>query len=145
MDKYTIGIVSGIIGWITTFLWNYPANKLGLSDLKYSDFVAVLIYGHFAKYTLEEIFALGTTIMWFAALGVLFSYITGNKHLTLKGLGFGVGVWFASYTITLLFKIPELTDISLGTAFSNLVGSLIYGLTLGIAVRWLRNKHKVNS
>lgn len=138
MDKYIMGIISGTTAWLPTFLWNIPTYKLGISNLRYLDFASVLIYGHFSEYKLEEFFALVVTILWFASLGVIFTYFIGHQFIILKAIGFGTGVWFVSYATTLLFKVPELNDITLGTAFCNLVGSIIFGFTLGLMVRWLK-------
>ncbi len=143
MDKYTTGIIAGIAGWIATFIWNIPIQEIGYSKLRYLDFASVMIYGHFPKNKPELALALITTIIWFVFLAYLFTYIIdiiGSDHLIGKGIGYGIVVWFTFYAITLLFDVPEFRDISVNTSFSNLVGSILYGLVVGYTVKKLRNK-----
>lgn len=41
MDKLQAGITAGIAGYIVTFIWNIPLHFIGISKLRYLDFVAV--------------------------------------------------------------------------------------------------------
>lgn len=77
-------------------------------------------------------------------LGVIFAYlisVLSDKYLLFKGLHFGIGVWFASYAVTLLFKVPELMDISLKSAVTNFLASFVYGLVIAVVLRWLRARN----
>jgi signal transduction histidine kinase len=116
---------------------------LGLANLRYLDFASIFIYGHLPQNKLEELFALFITIAWFGFLGIVFTYITRREHLILRGLVFGIGIWFSAYAVTLLFDVPELANIPLGTAFTNFIGSAIFGSVLGFMVRWFKNRYEV--
>ncbi len=137
MDKLQAGVTAGIAGYIITFMFNIPMHYLGISKLRYMDFVSVLTYGHFAKNALESSFALFITVVWFVFLALIFSRFAGQSHLIFKGVSFGAGVWVASYWITLLFHIPEVKDIDVGTSFSNLAGGFLYGLTMSYVLKRL--------
>lgn len=69
----------------------------------------------------------------------LFSYLKAisPKNIFLKGWFFGVGIWFFAYVVTTLFKIPGLVEISLKNAFTNLLISSVYGLSLAWAYAYI--------
>lgn len=137
MDKLQAGITAGIAGWIATFSWNIPLHYLGISKLRYMDFVAVLTYGHFPKNALESSFALAITVVWFVLLALVFSRFAGKSHLVFKGVAYGGAIWIGSYWITLLFHVPEIQDIDVVTSFCNFVGGLLYGLTMSYVLKRL--------
>ena len=68
------------------------------------------------------------------------SAIPPRPYLLVKAIHFGLGIWFFSYALTLLFKVPEFTRISLASALTNLLASAAYGLVLGLVLRYLLRK-----
>jgi len=49
-------------------------------------------------------------------------------------------IWFLTYAITALYKVPELQRIPLNNAISNFIGATGWGLALGFAFNWLDDK-----
>lgn len=138
-DRFTRGIIASLFGAI---IITAPNLVLGhyLGIMRYLDFASILIYGHKPQSGLEAVFGFVVAYLFLATLGGIFAYvITGitSMNLLLKGGLFGALIWFVSYTITLLFKVPELADIPLKSAFFNLVSGIVWGISMAYALLWL--------
>lgn len=75
--------------------------------------------------------------------GIIFSFLLryiSRKYLWVKGLYFGLAMWFFVYAITLLFKVPGLTENTVESAMNNAITSGVYGLTLAWAIKKLENR-----
>lgn len=141
-DKYANGFISGLAGGLTAAATNLLLIlffKFG--NVMFGDFAGVLVFGHLPKSFLENAMAYLAYFGFAGTLGVIFAYlipILSSKYFLFKGIHFGIGVWFFSYAITLLFKVPELMDISLKSAVTNFLASFVYGLVMAVVLRWLR-------
>lgn len=146
-DRFTRGFTAGLIAGLITSAWNIMSyNLIHISTLRYLDFVAILTYGRKTKAIWETLFSWGSTIFFFGLLGTIFIYLLSiitSDNIVLKSFLFSVTVWFSTYAITMLFKIPELTRVSFLTVFSNFIGAVIYGVALGYVVKTLDKYKKV--
>jgi len=136
-DRFTRGFIIGMIAGIPSEGWNLISRfALEISQITYADFAAVLIYGKKPATIVEFIFAETVTFFWLGLLGVLFLYIIpaidSKKNLMFKGWAYGVFVWFFAYAVTILFKVPELAQISLSSSASHSVGASFFGFALAI-------------
>lgn len=105
--------------------------------------MAIMTYGRKPEGALEIIFAQAAIFFFFGLLGAVFACLLpalSNRNLLLKAWVFGVFVWFASFSITQLSGIPELSLIPLATTAANFTGASIWGLALGLAFRWLEGR-----
>ena len=139
-DKYANGFVSGLCGGIAAAATNLLL-ILGFNygELMFGDFAGVLASDTFPE-ALGKRHRIHSLCRFCRNVGSIFSYLVpvlSSKYLLFKGLHFGIGVWFISYAITLLFKVPDLEDIPLKTAVTNLLASSLYGLIMTIMLRWL--------
>lgn len=131
-DRFTLGVISALIASIPALIYNLSTHHF-FNVLRFLDFGSYLIFGHLPKNFLEVVFALFGTIMFKVGLGIIFAFIIGNissKNIILKGWVFSVLIWFSTYSITFLFKVPGLLDIPLKTVASNLIASSIWGTAL---------------
>jgi len=141
-DRFTIGLITGLIGAIPITVFNLSMNYY-FQTLRYLDFAAIFIYGHTSKTVFETLFAFAIAYLFLAFLGAIFAYIiTGltSKNLLIKGWVYGVFIWFSTYALTLLFRVPQLLDISLTSAISNFIGASIWGLSMAYSLLWLNKK-----
>ncbi|ATW24420.1 hypothetical protein [Candidatus Formimonas warabiya] len=144
-DRLTRGFVAGLIGCIPLFIFNNAAYYLKISQLRYLDFAAVIIYGHRVTNTMEVLFAFFATLFFASALGVVFACLipaVTHRNILFKGFLFSGGVWFFCYALTVLFKIPEVSHVNVFTAFCNFIGAVIWGLSLAYALQWIDRKGK---
>lgn len=142
-DRFTRGIVAGLIGGIPTVAINQGSYYLKLSSLRYLDFVSLMIFSNLPKSRGEAWFAFFVMWAFFGVLGSVFALLVPvikSGNLILKGVIFGGSVWFLSYAVTVLFKVSELQNIPLNNAVSNFIGATIWGLALGFAFGWLNGK-----
>lgn len=131
------------MAWFPTFVVNFALKSLGVSRLMYKDFMGVVIYGRLPIGTGENLFAYFAIIGFLGFLGSVFAYVIlgiGIKNYLLKGMIFGLSLWFSFYSITMLYKVPQLRLIPLGTAIGNFIGASTYGLCMAFAFRWLDKK-----
>lgn len=138
-DWFGIGLVAGLIANIPTILLDYTLHFLNTDQLNFYNFGAVFIYGHTATNFGEALFAQFVQFGFAGMVGVIFAYLIenhlGKDRLILKSVCFGASVWFISYAISVLFKAPGLTSITLGTAMAHFINASLYGLTLGLILR----------
>lgn len=144
-DRFTRGFTAGVLAGIITSVWNLLSyHLLHMSNLRFLDFAAVFIFGNTAMTIWEMLLSLVGTIIFFGFLGSVFIYLITlitSENLIFKSFLFGIAVWFVSYAISILFKLPELEKVTFLTALSNFFGSSIYGICLGFSLKIL-DKYK---
>ncbi len=144
-DRFIIGFVSGVIAGILPNIFNWSAYHLHLSTLRWADFMGALVYGKKPVTIVETYFATVYVYFFLGLLGILFSYLIPkitSKNYLFKGVIFSLFIWFLAHTITVLFKVPELTNLPLKTALSNSVSAILWGLSLGYTLSWFDNRVK---
>ncbi len=141
MDRFTRGLLAGIIGGIAMNLWNlFERIVLQWEFIRFIDWAGIIVFGDLPRSHLQGIFSLAMHLIWTGLLGVIFAFliphITSRAYL-LKGLFYGIIVGFITFTIPTLFQMPFLAEHSFTTVFSNTVGGIIWGLTMAQTLRWL--------
>jgi len=143
-DRFTKGLIAGICGGFISLSWGLTSKFiLHFTTLLYADFAAALVYGRKAHDILEIAFSLLVVFMFFGAGGIAFAYLIrhiGSQNIILKGLFWGSAIWFASYVMSILYKVPELQHIPLKTSVSQLIGGFIWGSTMAWAYNYLDQK-----
>jgi hypothetical protein len=139
-DRFTRGFTAGVLGGLLSSAWNLSSFYLNFSNLRYLDFAAIMTYGRKTRTLWETIFSFFSTIFVYGLLGIIFIYLVTfitSENLLFKGFLFGVTSWFIFYSITLLFKIPELSRISFLTTLANFIGAVIYGIAMAFFLKVL--------
>jgi len=143
-EHYLPGLIAGTCGGVAATIVNLMLILLfKVGNLRFIDFAGVFIFAHPPASPGENLLAFLGYLGFSASLGVLFTYLVGfppKPYLLLKAIHFGLGVWFCSYALTLLFKVPELAKISLGSAITNFLAAAVYGLVVGLVLRFLAEK-----
>jgi len=144
-DRLTRGLIGGIIGGIAMNIVSLVSYYLGIAELRFIDWAAVVIYGTKPQNIIEAIFAMIAQIIHAGVLGIIFAYLitlVSSTNNLLKGALFGSVMWFLLYGISLLYKIEATIPLHFDTAASDLVGSIIYGLVLAKTLHWFSVKLK---
>ncbi len=143
-NRYINGLWAGIGGGLAATAVNlFLVNLIRFGRIRFIDFSSIFVIGHFPHNIWETIFAFLVNLVFYATSGVVFAYLISfcsERYLLLKGAHYGLGVWFIAYAITILFKIPELENVSLPTALTNFIAALCYGLVAAALLRLLRRK-----
>lgn len=142
-DRFTRGLFAGMIAWVPTFIINYTLKSLGISTLMYKDFMGTMVFGRLPTNIWENLFSYGAIIGFLSVLGGAFTLLIprlGKKNHVLKGIIYSLSLWFIFYSITMLFKVPGLKTISLGTALGNFSSATVYGISMSLTFGWLERK-----
>jgi len=146
-DRFTKGFIGGAIAGVAMVIPNYLLYLLNFNRLRYLDWAAVLIYGSKPNTIWETIFAEIGHIFFAGLLGIIFVYLIPNlissSNLYIKGLIFSIFVWFGVYSLAIMFQMPFLSKVPLGSAVSNLLGAITYGLVITWSISALFNKEKI--
>lgn len=146
-DRFMNGLVAGIVaGFAQIIVSAFLILILHFGNLGFSDFAGIMIYGRKPKELSEYLFAILVHLGYAGSVGIAFSFLLqhiSKRYLWVKGIYFGLGIWFFSYAITLLFKVPGLMGISFESAASNLIGACAYGFTLAWAINKLKRQERV--
>lgn len=145
-DRLTRGFLAGVIGGVVAFPWGLISKYiLKSADILYNDFAAIHIYGKRPDVLVEMMFAQLAVFGLFGVCGILFVYLipyVTSRNLVFKGLIWGATIWFTTYAITTLFKVPGLERITMINSISNLIGALIWGGALAIVLNYLDKRAK---
>lgn len=82
-DRFTRGFIAGLIGGIGSLAWGiFSKSILKFTELLYSDFAAILIYGVKASSSIEKAFAQFVVFGFWGLGGIVFilliPYLTSN-------------------------------------------------------------------
>lgn len=145
-DRLTRGLLAGMVAGFPSLAWGlFSKHVLHFTTLLYSDFAAILTYGKKAETISGQLFSQLVVFMFWGLGGIVFAYLVRyvtSKNLILKGFLWGAMVWFLSYVITVLYKVPGILIIPLKTAVSQLIGGLIWGGFLAVCFNYLDQKVK---
>ncbi|MEW6458259.1 MAG: hypothetical protein AB1441_04190 [Bacillota bacterium] len=139
-DRLTIGFFAGLTGGVLMNVINLASYYLGIAELRYLDWAAIVIYGTRPVNLAEAVFALVSQVVFVGMLGVVFAYlitVITSTNILLRGWLFGIAIWFSLYGITLLFHVQETIPVRLDTALTDFVGASVYGLVLALTLGWL--------
>lgn len=145
-DRYTQGVLAGFIAGVIAEIFDLIISFFELSTLRWYDYSSFVIYGAAPKGLWEQLFATLAILLFHAQLGVFFIYLLErfftSSNLYFKGWSFGVAIWYGINAILHLFNIPEFRDLPLRTALTNFIGASIWGLSMVMALNWLKAKVK---
>lgn len=146
-DKFSKGFWAGLAGALAMNFIDYIFSYLlHVTQRRFLDYAAVLIYGRLANNIWEAIFAQLTQILFSSILGIVFAYFlerATDKNYLLKGWIFAIAIWLLVFTMGLLYRLPLLWRPASETAFAHFIGSSIYGLVLAYSLHKLDKKSKL--
>ncbi|MEJ6949946.1 hypothetical protein [Natronospora cellulosivora (SeqCode)] len=144
-DRFTVGFIAGTIAAIVSQFVNFLlVSIINLGNMRFVDFSGVMILGHIPDSLGEEIVAYIGYIVFSGLLAQIYMYfikLVGHQNYWFKSIIFGIGSWFSIYSITILFAVEGLKEISMETAITNFIASITYGLVIGIVAYILEKKY----
>ena len=134
MDRFTRGFAAGVLAAIIQTIVGFTFYYLNFTELLWQDFASVLIFGRKPHLFGERVFAELSVWFFSGLMGIVLAYLIGrfinSRNYLLKGFVFAETVWFSSFAITLLFKVPEFRIITFKTSVVNFILAAIWGLLL---------------
>lgn len=144
-DRFTQGLIAGMIGWVPELIFTWIMFGLGLGKLKYSDIAGVLAWGFKPKGFLEQLFAEFIMFALLSSMAGVFAMlikVIASNNLRIKGAIYGGATWFGIYTVINLFKVKGVFgNVDFGTAVSNMAGAIIWGIVMAWALLLLNRKY----
>lgn len=103
--------------------------------------LSFLLLGHPMRNIPDNVMGVIFHLVFGGILGATFARVVlprpGEGDYLLRGLGFGVFVWFASMAVGTIFKIPKIYSIAWQTAVTQLWSAASWGLLFGwLFKRW---------
>ncbi|MCK8818070.1 hypothetical protein MWH28_11945 [Natroniella sulfidigena] len=145
-DRFTRGLIAGVIAGLPSLLFNIGAYTLNFTNLLWGDFMGVFLFGDRPVGVAEVVFSSIAQALFLGGLGIIFVFLLpliSSQHYLLKSSIYGLAIWFISFAIPFLFQLPKLADVELQTVISNFISGLLWGLALGIVLNWLDDRLKV--
>lgn len=143
-DCFTIGFITGATAGVTADLSNYLLTEvLGFGKIGYEDFAAVLVFGKVPFSIGQTILAHLVQLFFSALMGALFAYWikrVSARFLIFKGISFALFVWFFAFSVAQIYKLQYLHKFDLESVIVNNVAAIIYGISLGVVLRWFYGK-----
>ncbi len=140
MDRFKRGFIAGILAAIIQFIVGLLFFYLKFTELLWLNFASVLIYGREPLLLEEKVFAELGVLFFSGLMGILFAYLiiyTNSRDHLLKGFVFAETIWFGTFAITLLYKVPEFSIITFKTSVANFILAAIWGMLMSEVLRRL--------
>lgn len=140
-DRYMRGFIAGGLAGFITFLWNlFAYHILYITTLRWPDFASAIIFRRKSDTAWEFIFSTVVMLVFSAFVGTIFSLIIPNiksKFLWIKCWVYGIMIWLLIFAVTIMFKIPSLTEIPSKTGMAHFLSATIWGILLGVFLNYM--------
>ncbi len=133
-DTITRGFIAGVIAGVLMNIISYVSYYFGIAKLRFLDWPSIIITGNVPANALSALFFMIVQLIFVGFLGCIFalliSRLTTSMNHIFKGFLFGVISWFAIYGITYIADVPKLTPLDMGTAVTDCIGAIVFGVVL---------------
>lgn len=141
MDKYKISFLSGLLAGVILDVLDYLSfliqKVFHIKHILYADYmVAALLQGKPPHNIFEFICGQFFHLVFTGAIGCVYILVLTfihEKNTIFKGwLISGIGVWFITFTIGVLYKIELFVKAQMNTVLSDFITASIFGIVLSI-------------
>jgi hypothetical protein len=143
-DKFTRGWVAGTLGGLIGGILGFLSYTFGISQMRFSDWSAVLVFGRAQPFSLaEQAYALIVTAGSTGVIGIIFAFlipVINKENIYFKGWIIFLIPWWMLYLVTALAKIEGVLNLSVMTALSDGIVTSIVGLVSVYFYRLLEPK-----
>ncbi len=136
-DRFMTGIIAGFGAGMVKDLLDLVLYAAHFHTHPYFNYASVMIFGILPHTFIEKAFAFFGTVVFDTFLGVLYSYLTlvvVSRYYRFRGWFYSLSCWFVIYSLTTLYKVPQVFEVKWVTPISHFITASVYGLLLGI---WL--------
>lgn len=140
-DRMYFGFVVGLIAGIPLSIWSvFSFYILDFTQIRMWDYASEILFGRLPLNAFENIMAWIGQMVFCGFVGIGYAYlipIVSSRHYIAKGWIYSAFIWFSTYSIATLFKMPDLFYTASYTVASNFIGASIYGWVLAEATKRL--------
>jgi len=137
-DRVLAGFISGILAAVGADILNWVFYYLNFADRQFLDWAAVIFLGHLATNVLEVVIMQIAQIVWDGLMGIIFIMIipTIKSHgIVLKGIIYAISLLFIFRATSVLFDLPYLKSLTMGTFLSNALCSIVWGVLIALIIK----------
>ncbi len=142
-DRLIAGAIAGVSGSVVQNIYGQVVKGLGITDRAFLDFAEVALLSRTYSGFFGIVAGIISHLVFGMLVGVLFVYLlqkTSSNYLYLKGLGFGIGIWFFSLAIGTMFNFPMFTETPPVPALVMFVGALLWGFVTAFSTKIIEKK-----
>lgn len=139
-DAMTKGIIAGIAAAIVQNIYALITRAAGYNVMTYADYARATLFERQYSGSFAQFLGYIGHFTWDILLGVIFVYLvksTSDKFLVVKGIAYGVVVWYMVKGAPTFFRLPAFLSISPESMFFFFIGSIMFGLTISFTLRYL--------
>lgn len=140
-DRYTFGIIAGIIANIPVNILDYVSTSLNIGEYHIWQIAASAYFTKAQLDTLPALFiGMITDYATAGLLGVIsvyLLYLTGKEYYLIKGISIGIAFWILFYGVILRSNITRIDPTGAGTNLSDFTWHII----LGVLTSWFIVKY----
>jgi hypothetical protein len=131
-DRFTRGWIAGTLGGFIGGILGFLPHYIGISQMCFSDWSAILIFGRPQPFSLaEQLYSLVVAAGSNGVIGIIFAFlipVINEENIYLKGWIIFLVPWWMIYLLTALAKTEGTINLSVMTAFSDGIITSIIGL-----------------
>jgi hypothetical protein len=142
-DWMVSGAIAGVMGGICQNIYAGLLNIWGMPGSYYIEYGKVLLFARNPSGLLPDGLGLLAHFAWDIILAIVFVCIiqqTSQRYFLLKGLLYGMIVWFLIRAGATLFKIPIINQDLPHTIALFFIGSLLFGVVIVNTLRFLQKR-----
>lgn len=139
-DRLVNGALAGTAGAVVQNTYAFTLILAGYKGPSYVDYGKAIVFYK----TIEGPSALALGLIghfvWNIILGVIFAYIimlTSSRYYLLKGIIYGLVVWFLIKMGSSMFEIAEIVEINPAAAAVFLSGAILFGVAIAYTLKIL--------
>lgn len=143
-DRFARGLVAGFVASLCQTALNLFAYfVIHVPGGRYYNFGTSMILGKKSSTLFEAVFGQIVQIGFATGAAVIFAYVIlgiNSKNHLIKGVLWGLCVWFLAYSTIVYFHIATNMRINVYSATSNAITSALWGVLMAAILRWLDNR-----
>lgn len=134
-DRAIQGFTAGILAGIIMAAINFILVSLRLSDLLYANWASVYLMGYIDSSLIGIMVGQIAHLLFAGFTGIPFTVLVKRKeYFQLKGILWGLAIWFMTNAICVLFNIEPLLPKNIQTIIAHAFTAIIYGWVLAIVI-----------
>lgn len=142
-DRMVFGAIAGMAGAVVQNFYAVIAESMGLTGPVYLNYGKIVLMLKDYNDPLADTLGVIGHFTWDIILGIAFAYLvslTSSRYYILKGIIYGIIVWYFIKVIATLFKIPVIIGVQPHTVAFFFIGAILYGATLALTLKLLDSR-----
>jgi hypothetical protein len=143
-DRLLSGGIAGMVGAVVQNIYSYVIRGLNLAEHTYSDFATTVLTSRVYSDPVGLVVGFIAYLAVGVILGILFAYLiasTGSDYHYIKGLLYGLVMWFILTGFGTIFGLATFIGIPPVSALLILAGGLLYGVVTAYMLKALDAKN----